>query len=150
MENLKLTSAEDQDCNDFLNVARELGKLLVTIEIKREEMPSSMFRLFNGIYDALFDTRAMYGIFLACQAVPNFQNCFKIDYKRYLKTEYWKRTADALKKKHGHCQLCRSISKLQVHHNNYEHFFCETEKDLVVLCDKCHSKFHDKPSKDSK
>lgn len=67
-----------------------------------------------------------------------------MDYNAYLKTEYWKSKSQKLKIKIGKCQACSSTEKLEVHHNNYDCLFGETELDLIVLCHKCHSKFHDK------
>lgn len=40
------------------------------------------------------------------------------------------------------CSLCKNPNKLQVHHNNYDCLYKETDKDVLILCENCHSKFH--------
>lgn len=70
----------------------------------------------------------------------------QLDYKEYLKTSYWKVTRErALRKAHYKCQLCNSNENLNVHHKTYEHKGSEIRHmdDLIVLCQKCHSKFHE-------
>ena len=72
---------------------------------------------------------------------------YKLDYAKYLKTPHWKKVRDLKLKECGHkCQLCGSKVRLEVHHNSYKHLWIEGlyMNDLVVLCHKCHSKFHDK------
>ena len=66
-------------------------------------------------------------------------------YSKYLETPHWKRMRDTMLMKSGHaCQLCSSRRRLQVHHRTYERRGCERLADLIVLCDNCHAKFHDK------
>lgn len=66
-------------------------------------------------------------------------------YKKYLKTHHWLITRDlALERAEYKCQLCASKESLNVHHNTYENRGCEKDEDLVVLCENCHAKFHDK------
>ena len=66
-------------------------------------------------------------------------------YKEYLKTYDWNEARkNALNKSKYKCQLCgKKNIKLNVHHNTYENLGKEKEEDLIVLCDKCHEKFHD-------
>ena len=65
------------------------------------------------------------------------------DYKNYLKTKHWKdKRKDVLKRAKYKCQLCSSKDILHVHHNTYENIGKEKKEDLIVLCEKCHSKFH--------
>lgn len=66
-----------------------------------------------------------------------------IPYNEYLQTEHWKTISKEYKDKYGKCQLCGSTKGLNVHHNNYDCLFHETDKDLIVLCSECHKKFHD-------
>lgn len=68
-------------------------------------------------------------------------------YYDFLKTPYWKAISE---KKRGQakfkCQLCNCEGKLATHHRTYDsHGFehCHLQ-DLIVLCDGCHTKFHDK------
>lgn len=70
-----------------------------------------------------------------------------MNYSNYLQTPYWKFVAK--KKREGakmKCQLCGKKGILNVHHNSYAHTGYEFlyPEDLIVLCDKCHSKFHSK------
>lgn len=69
----------------------------------------------------------------------------RIPYKDYLQTSHWLETRkQALERAAHKCQLCSSPNNLNVHHNNYSCLYNETDKDLIVLCKNCHSKFHDK------
>ena len=75
------------------------------------------------------------------------QQTYKEKYHDYLKSEEWQLLRIAkLKEVENKCQLCNSEHRLHVHHKTYENIFHEELKDLVVLCQKCHSKFHDKTS----
>ena len=75
-----------------------------------------------------------------------------MDYQNFLKTPYWKAIAAHTKYKAGYrCQLCNSSRDLVTHHRNYgihgfEHARME---ELIVICDDCHSKFHNRISKRS-
>lgn len=68
-----------------------------------------------------------------------------MEYQSFLKTPYWKAIAAHTKYKAGYrCQVCNSPYDLVTHHRNYgvhgfEHFYIQ---DLTVLCNNCHSKFH--------
>lgn len=67
------------------------------------------------------------------------------DYKNYLKTKHWNHQREKILKNAKYkCQLCSNKNKLHVHHNTYENIGNEKKEDLIVLCEACHSKFHDK------
>lgn len=67
------------------------------------------------------------------------------DYKNYLKTNHWKeKRKKVLKGAKFKCQLCSNTNNLHVHHNTYKNIGNEKKEDLIVLCDGCHKKFHDK------
>lgn len=67
-----------------------------------------------------------------------------MSYERYLQTDHWKYLRKRkLRQASYKCQLCASKEDLSVHHNTYENRGNEKDEDLVVLCDKCHKKFHD-------
>lgn len=69
-----------------------------------------------------------------------------MDYRAYLRSSHWKTVRrDALRRAGNKCQLCSSRIRLEVHHNSYEHLWDETEQDVVVLCRRCHAKFHGFP-----
>lgn len=66
-------------------------------------------------------------------------------YRDYLQTAEWQETRkQALKRAHYKCQLCNREGRLNVHHKTYEHRGQELNSDLIVLCENCHGKFHDK------
>ena len=71
-----------------------------------------------------------------------------MNYKDFLNTPYWKAVAAEIKRKRNfQCQLCGSNKNLAVHHKTYEHHGYEhnhyvMQNDLIVLCNSCHSKFH--------
>jgi hypothetical protein len=66
-------------------------------------------------------------------------------YEEYLQTEHWAavRTA-ALRRANYACQLCNAKGRLNVHHRTYENCGREQPSDLIVLCEGCHAKVHDK------
>lgn len=62
-----------------------------------------------------------------------------MEYSEYLKTPHWRSIRSwAIERAGNHCQVCKSKSKLEVHHNNYDHVGAEQPDDLIVLCDVCH------------
>lgn len=68
-------------------------------------------------------------------------------YYDFLNTPYWKAIADHTKYKAGYrCQLCNSNHKLATHHRNYRiHGFEHANmQELIVICESCHNKFHDR------
>jgi len=65
-------------------------------------------------------------------------------YKEYLRTNHWLDVRRrALNRANNKCQLCYNENKLQVHHKTYERRGHEHNSDVIVLCEKCHKKFHD-------
>jgi 5-methylcytosine-specific restriction endonuclease McrA len=70
-----------------------------------------------------------------------------LTYQEFLNSDYWRyvRTIK-LNQAQNKCELCNSDEALNVHHKTYEHHGEEHKhlSDLIVLCHKCHSKFHDK------
>ncbi len=64
-------------------------------------------------------------------------------YREYLNSDHWKQVrSEALARANYRCQLCKNPLRIQVHHNNYRCLGHETDKDVIVLCRKCHSKHH--------
>lgn len=81
--------------------------------------------------------------YISDNSLPNTKKF--LPYKDYLQTDHWKETRkQALFRSGRKCQLCSNMGNLHVHHNNYDNLWEETDNDLIVLCDKCHAKFHDK------
>ena len=64
-------------------------------------------------------------------------------YNNFLLTNYWRLISKYLRL-NNKCKNCGSISKLVVHHKSYENHGDEINhlNDLVVLCEKCHNRFH--------
>lgn len=73
-------------------------------------------------------------------------NNFQPEYTEYLKSAAWQaKRKEALDKAQHKCQLCAETRlPLHVHHNTYENLGHEKTADLIVLCEKCHGKFHGK------
>lgn len=69
----------------------------------------------------------------------------KVDYRNYLQSNHWKdfRTLVRIKCACNECQICGSTYRLDIHHLNYEHLWKERLSDVIVLCNKCHTKYHD-------
>lgn len=71
-----------------------------------------------------------------------------LTYREFLTTNYWKLVRSlCLKKAENKCELCFSGKKLNVHHKTYKHHYQEHKyykTDLIVLCESCHSIFHNK------
>lgn len=65
-------------------------------------------------------------------------------YPAYLQTPEWeaKRLA-ALRRADNHCELCYAEQTLHVHHKTYARRGDERLSDLIVLCERCHARFHD-------
>lgn len=83
------------------------------------------------------------------QEIDARRSRMKMKYEDYLKTDYWKFCRQAkLEESDCTCGLCNhqdNTSKtLQVHHKTYENRGNERLEDLIVLCEDCHAKFHDK------
>lgn len=68
----------------------------------------------------------------------------RVRYLDYLKSPAWRaKREDKLKSANRQCQICRSEYDLQVHHLTYKNLYNEKRKDLIVLCEPCHIKYHD-------
>lgn len=68
-----------------------------------------------------------------------------VPYADYLRTWHWYEIREkALERAGERCELCNSTTRLQVHHKSYENIWREELEDVIVLCRRCHAKFHDK------
>lgn len=64
-------------------------------------------------------------------------------YRDYLATPEWDKTRRAALRRAGfQCQTCSAGGRLNVHHRTYERRGNEYPRDLTVLCEDCHSLFH--------
>lgn len=68
-----------------------------------------------------------------------------MEYQEYLQSDHWREfRLVAIENADYHCALCNAHDcELHVHHNNYERLWSERLSDVVVLCARCHEKFHD-------
>ena len=68
-------------------------------------------------------------------------------YNEYIQSDEWKEKSRQAKERAGYrCQLCNrkgNDTTLHTHHNTYDRLLLEDDTDLIVLCKKCHAKFHD-------
>lgn len=73
-----------------------------------------------------------------------------LSYRDFLRTLYWKAVSYYAKRRAGFaCQMCGSQQDLATHHRTYarhgqEHTYDCVREDLIILCQNCHAKFHDK------
>ncbi len=73
----------------------------------------------------------------------NIAQWINTEYNNYLLSKEWKDKRKQILKTRNQCQCCKSQKILQIHHLHYRNIFCEDlEKDLVVLCKKCHQLVH--------
>lgn len=73
------------------------------------------------------------------------QKTYKERYQEYLQSFEWiKKRIAKIREAGGRCQLCNSSGTLNVHHRTYDRVFNELQSDLIVLCEVCHSKYHEK------
>jgi len=68
-------------------------------------------------------------------------------YNEYIQSDEWKEKSRQAKEQAKYrCQLCNrkgNDTTLHTHHNTYDRLLLEDDTDLIVLCKKCHAKFHD-------
>lgn len=68
---------------------------------------------------------------------------YRFNKHQYLNSPEWKtKRQHALKLAHYSCQMCGTPRNLHVHHVSYKNLFQETDLDLVVVCNNCHSHLH--------
>lgn len=64
-------------------------------------------------------------------------------YDDYLQTNWWrKRRKRALRRAKHRCEQCGEHKRLSVHHLNYKRLGSEKQRDLMVLCNRCHDAEH--------
>ena len=65
-------------------------------------------------------------------------------YKKYLLGSWWKKKrVDKLRSIGWKCERCFATKKLEVHHRHYKTLGREKNRDLEVLCGKCHDIEHE-------
>ena len=71
----------------------------------------------------------------------------RMPYNDFLKTIYWNIVRNyVVDQSDGKCGICGKKKRLHVHHKTYKNHGLEHANldDLMVLCEICHAKFHDK------
>jgi len=72
----------------------------------------------------------------------------KKKYNKYICSKAWGRKRKEAFAYHGReCAFCGKKHNLHVHHKNYKTLFDEDMDDLLVLCEPCHMKIHNRKSK---
>jgi 5-methylcytosine-specific restriction endonuclease McrA len=72
----------------------------------------------------------------------------EFSYSAYLKSEHWLETRRAALERAGYrCQVCNGRKNLQVHHNSYENLGHELDRDLIAMCDRCHTLYSERMPK---
>jgi hypothetical protein len=70
---------------------------------------------------------------------------FKKRYLKYLDSKEWATIKIEMKLYKGNkCEICNSSKNLHVHHKNYKNLFKEEYSDLMLVCEVCHKKIHNK------
>lgn len=65
-------------------------------------------------------------------------------YQEYLQSADWKqKRLEKYARKPRRCAICATLEKLHVHHLVYRQLFDVEQKDLIVLCERCHFLAHD-------
>ena len=71
-----------------------------------------------------------------------------IKYKNYLLSDEWRKFRKEVLSTRTKCQNCGCSVKNtipNIHHINYKNIFKETLEDVLVLCQDCHLRLHNKP-----
>ena len=68
-----------------------------------------------------------------------------LKYKTYIESEEWHERSRDFLKRYPLCEFCGIEKSNQVHHKTYESIGNETDKDLMGVCDLCHSHIHHRP-----
>ena len=63
-------------------------------------------------------------------------------YESYIQSDQWKQKARREKSFQRACVLCHRTNNLHVHHSTYVRLGNEQLGDLIVVCENCHSIFH--------
>ena len=129
---------------DFVDGGSKWLSYLASITIKdkpRKEQPTLIIGPNDKVIIASSDFHSIEESYLAMIDAFN-----RMPYGEYLQTSHWLHfKGEALKDAGFKCRTCCSKETvLNVHHNNYSNRGLETFNDVVVLCEVCHAKFHNK------
>lgn len=151
-------------CPSCVKIAKDTEKLEKQLKREQEEKQSELRKQQNtenyinnylnpvNSWNTSVKTHERYREISRCYINEDYvaEHIKSMEYKDFLLTPYWKAVAAEIKRKRNfQCQLCGSNKNLVVHHKTYEHHGYEhdyfvMQNDLIVLCNNCHSKFHDK------
>ena len=77
-----------------------------------------------------------------CSPIAFFRR--KWDYNEYIVSKQWKKKRQQALEHYGNsCALCGDRERLEVHHRRYDNLGYEPMEDLAVLCNWCHSWWHE-------
>tara|TARA_B100000965_G_C19490076_1_gene712587 strand:- start:343 stop:816 length:474 start_codon:yes stop_codon:yes gene_type:complete len=66
-----------------------------------------------------------------------------MDYKDYLKSDYWVEFKKNMLKMHPNCSCCSKNPSTVLHHKHYKTKFREKyNEDVIAVCNECHSNLH--------
>lgn len=141
-------------CQDDERILSEKNKLLEQEQIKNRSEKSTENYIKNYLSPSrAWDYERKFWERWNCIIYPDV-NFFTIEkyikgmlYGDFLMTPYWKVISEKKKRQaEFKCQLCSSKQGLATHHRTYETHGREHEnlQDLIVLCEDCHSNFHNK------
>ena len=117
---------------------------------KREEESRQITQnLRKDIFNEELPINHRFWCLKTCITAQEISDLKSIPYRDFLQTIYWDIVRKYKLHKAGYrCELCGARERLNVHHKTYEyrgeeynHLDC-----LIVLCQECHQKFHDKLS----
>jgi hypothetical protein len=127
---------DDEDYNYYCNIIENIN-----------DNPDSKLTNYIKIYYDNENTQKSYDKLFDLMDIELENYISKLSYQIFLRTNYWQIISSYKKLLSGNkCQLCGSKERLQTHHNDYKNRGSEYKNlnDLVVICNKCHSKFHNK------
>ena len=66
-----------------------------------------------------------------------------MSYEKYMQSKKWRRRRLAYYRVHGRfCAVCGTAEEVTTHHISYDNFGNETNDDLIGLCQKHHTLYH--------
>lgn len=69
----------------------------------------------------------------------------KQQYLAYLQSDHWRSLRNqALLNAGGKCEFCQTVNFLKGHHLRYRNLTDCTAEDVMILCNSCHCRWHEK------
>lgn len=75
--------------------------------------------------------------------LPRWKFGPEFKYSDYLQTPRWRALSAKVRDEVGHCEVCGTTDHLEAHHAHYDTLGHEMPDDLVVLCRRCHRRWHE-------